>query len=103
MGSETDKEPELEADDDIAADDDVAEDTEATVVMSDEDDSDDVDSSAEINVDKLVADIERLKADVVMKKRLEARKRIDAMKDDLYEDDVFASTYNFDLDDDLPT
>ncbi|MDA0705393.1 MAG: hypothetical protein O2907_02620 [Proteobacteria bacterium] len=97
MSGEGNKEPELEADDDVA------EDTEATVVMSDDEDSDESDSSSEINVDKLVADIERLKADAVMKKRLDARKRIDAMKDDLYEDDVFASTYNFDLDDDLPT
>jgi hypothetical protein len=97
MNGEGDKESDLEADDDIV------EDTESTVVMSDDDDSDDDDSSAEINVDKLVADIERLKADAVMKKRLEARKRIDAMKDELFEDDVFGSTYNFDLDDDLPT
>lgn len=81
----------------------VVEDTESTVVMTDDDDSDDVDSSAEINVDKLVADIERLKADAVMKKRLEARKRIDAMKDELHEDDVFGSTYNFDFDDDPST
>ena len=97
MSGEGDKETDLEADDEVV------EDTESTVVMSDDDDSDDDDSSAEINVDKLVADIERLKADAVMKKRLEARKRIDAMKDELYEDDVFGSTYNFDLDDDLPT
>lgn len=98
MNGEGDKETDLDADDDTV------EDTESTVVMSDDDDSDDGDdSSAEINVDKLVADIERLKADTVMKKRLEARKRIDAMKDELCEDDVFGSTYNFDLDDDLPT
>jgi hypothetical protein len=98
MNGEGDKESDLEVDDEVT------EDTESTVVMSDDDDSDDDDgSSAEINVDKLVADIERLKADAVMKKRLEARKRIDAMKDELQEDDVFGSTYNFDLDDDLPT
>jgi hypothetical protein len=98
MNGEGDKESDLEVDDEVT------EDTESTVVMSDDDDSDDDDgSSAEINVDKLVADIERLKADAVMKKRLEARKRIDAMKDELQEDDVFGGTYNFDLDDDLPT
>ncbi len=95
MGGETDKEIEQDVEEEVV------EDTESTVVMSDDDDSDDEGASAEINVDKLVADIERLKADAVMKKRLEARKRIDAMKDDLYEDDVFGSTYNFD--DDAPT
>lgn len=97
MGGETDKEIEQDVEEEVV------EDTESTVVMSDDDDSDVEDSSTEINVDKLVADIERLKADTVMKRRLEARKRIDAMKDDLYEDDVFGSTYNFDLDDDSPT
>lgn len=86
------------------ADDEDIEDTDSTVVLSDDAiDDDDDDSSAEINVDKLVADIERLKADAAMKRRLEARKRIDAMKDELQEDDVFGSTYNFNLDDDLPT
>lgn len=97
MGGETDKEIEQDVEEEVV------EDTESTVVMSDDDGSDDEGASAEINVDKLVADIERLKADAVMKKRLDARKRIDAMKDDLYEDDVFGSTYNFDFDDDAPT
>jgi hypothetical protein len=99
MNGEGKKEAELDE-----VDDEVVEDTESTVVLSDDaiDDEDD-DSSAEINVDKLVADIERLKADAVMKKRLEARKRIDAMRDQLDEDDVFSSTYNFNLDEDLPT
>lgn len=99
MNGEGKKETELEE-----VDDEVVEDTESTVVLSDDaiDDEDDG-SSAEINVDKLVADIERLKADAVMKKRLEARKRIDAMRDQLDEDDVFSSTYNFNLDEDLPT
>lgn len=88
----------------LDSDDEEIEDTDSTVVLSDDAlDEDDDDSSAEINVDKLVADIERLKADAAMKKRLEARKRIDAMKDELQEDDVFGSTYNFNLDDDLPT
>lgn len=88
----------------LDTDDEEIEDTDSTVVLSDDAlDEDDDDSSAEINVDKLVADIERLKADAAMKKRLEARKRIDAMKDELQEDDVFGSTYNFNLDDDLPT
>jgi hypothetical protein len=100
MNGQGGKETELEADDE----DDVIEDTESTVVLSDDAiDDDDDDSTAEVNVDKLVADIERLKADTVMRKRLEARKRIDAMKDLLDEDDVFSSTYNFNLDDDLST
>jgi len=99
MNAEGENESELDADDDIAE-----EDTESTVVLSEDavDDEDD-DSSAEINVDKLVADIERLKVDAAMKRRLEARKRIDAMKDMVDEDDVFGSTYNFNLDDDLST
>jgi hypothetical protein len=89
-------------------DDDVVEDTESTVILSDDvidddddGDGDDDDDSSEINVDKLVADIDRLKADEVMRKRLEARKRIDAMKDELLDDDEFGSTYNFNIDEDL--
>ena len=58
--------------------------------------------SVEINVEELVADIEASDGDDVEHKR-EAKKRLDALEEHLHEDDEFGSTYNFDLEDELPT
>lgn len=101
MNGEDPKKAENDIDND---DDDVVEDSDATVVLTEDDiDDDDGDSSAEVNVDKLVADFERLASNAATRKQLEARRRLDALVDDLREDDEFGSTYNFDVDDDLPT
>ncbi|MGI9272972.1 MAG: hypothetical protein ACR2QT_14435 [Woeseiaceae bacterium] len=77
----------------------VAEDFDATVVMSEDSVEIRPEDSAEINVEKLVADVEALKRDETAKKQLEARKRLDEIAAE--GDDEFGSTYNFDLDDDL--
>jgi len=58
--------------------------------------------SVEINVEELVADIEASDGDDVEHKR-EAKKRLDALEEQLHKDDEFGSTYSFDLEDDLPT
>jgi len=58
--------------------------------------------SVEINVEELVADIEASDGDDAEDRR-EAKKRLDALEDQLHKDDEFGSTYNFDLEEDLPT
>lgn len=83
-------------------DDDVVENPEDTVVLSDDDDDDDFGSTTEINVDELVAKIEKTDAAELAKKRA-ARKRLEELQDQLYGDDEFGSTYAFDLDEDLST
>ena len=60
------------------------------------------DISVEINVEELVADIEASSSDDALRK-VAVKKRLDEMDDQLDKDDEFGSTYNFDLDKDLPT
>ena len=75
------------------------EDFDASVVMSEDSVDESLGGTSELNVDKLVADVEALKGDAVARKQLEARKRLDDIA--LKGDDEFGSTYNFDIDDDL--
>jgi hypothetical protein len=77
----------------------VVEDFDASVVMSEDSVDESLGGTSELNVDKLVADVEALKGDEVARKQLEARKRLDDIA--LEGDDKFGSTYNFDIDDDL--
>ena len=68
-------------------------------IVVDTDDDDVIpDSTAEIEVDKLVAKIDSEDADEVARQR-EIREKMDALREQ--RDDKFGSTYNFDLDDDL--
>ncbi len=60
------------------------------------------DISVEINVEELVATVEAESDDAVSRKA-EIKKRLDEMENQLDTDDEFGSTYNFDIDDDLPT
>jgi len=60
------------------------------------------DISVEINVEELVATVEAESDDAVSRKA-EIKKRLDEMEDQLDKDDAFGSTYNFDIDEDLPT
>ncbi len=85
-----------EGSNDIELDDkaEVIEDPGETVVLNED--------SVEINVEELVADVEASDDGDPEHKR-EAKKRLDALQDQLHEDDEFSSTYNFNLEDDLPT
>lgn len=58
----------------------------------------DIGSTAEINVEKLVAKIDATDADETAHKR-EIREKLEALNEQ--RDDKFGSTYNFDLDKDL--
>jgi hypothetical protein len=60
------------------------------------------DISVEINVEELVAKVEAADGDDVSQ-NAEIKKRLDEMEDQLDKDDAFGSTYNFDIDEDLPT
>ncbi len=60
------------------------------------------DMSVEINVEELVADVEASSGDDASRKT-EVKKRLDEMESQLDKDDEFGSTYNFNIDDDLPT
>ena len=60
------------------------------------------DISVEINVEELVAKVEAADGDDVSR-NAEIKKRLDEMEDQLDKDDAFGSTYNFDIDEDLPT
>ena len=74
---------------DAVADGDIVVDTDDDVIPN---------STAEIEVDKLVAKIDSEDADEVARQR-EIREKMDALREQ--RDDKFGSTYNFDLDDDL--
>jgi len=97
MNAENGADKELDSTDDDGED---VEDFDSTVVMSDDSVDLSLDETAEIDVDKLVADVEALKRDEKARKQLEARKRLDHLRDELEGDDEFGSTYNFNLDDD---
>jgi len=60
------------------------------------------DISVEINVEELVAKVEAASGDDVSRKA-EIKKRLDEAEDQLDQDDAFGSTYNFNVDEDLPT
>jgi len=60
------------------------------------------DMSVELNVEELVADVEASSGDDESQKAA-IKKRLDDMDDQLDKDDEFGSTYNFDVDKDLPT
>jgi hypothetical protein len=77
----------------------VVEDFDGTVVMSEDSVEESLGQSSEINVDKLVADVEALKGNDAVRKQLEARKRLDEIA--LEGDDELGSTYNFNINDDL--
>ena len=96
MNDEDGTDKELEPTDEAT---EVVEDFDATVVMSEDSVDESLGDSAEINVDKLVADVEALKGDETAKKQLDARKRLDQIV--LEGDDEFGSTYDFDLNDDV--
>ncbi len=59
------------------------------------------DISVEINVEELVAKVEAASGDDVSRKA-EIKKRLDEAEDQLDQDDAFGSTYNFNVDEDLP-
>ena len=85
-----------EGSNDIEVDDEaeIIIDSSETVVLNED--------SVEINVEELVADIEASDGDDAEDRR-EAKKRLDALEEQLHKDDEFDSTYNFNLEDDLPT
>ena len=60
------------------------------------------DISVEINVEELVAHVEASSGDDASQK-CDVKKRLDALEDGLDKDDAFGSTYNFNVDEDLPT
>ena len=60
------------------------------------------DMSVELNVEELVADVESSGSDDALRE-IGIKKRLDEMDDQLNKDDEFGSTYNFDVDEDLPT
>lgn len=100
MNVEGNKDIELNDDDD----DDVIDDPEDTVVLTEVDDDDDELSETVVglDVDEIVAKIERSDAAELARKRA-AKKRLEELQERLDEDDEFGSTYAFDLDEDLPT
>ena len=76
-------------------DDDVEEfDGDQTIVMSsdDDDDGDDLDVSMEVNVEKLMAEMEKTKADDVERKK-EIRRRLE----EIQEQRSIEDTYSFDM------
>jgi hypothetical protein len=96
MNDEYGTDKELEPTDEAT---EVVEDFDATVVMSEDSVDESLGDSSEINVDKLVADVEALNNGETAKKQLDARKRLDQIA--LEGDDELGSTYNFDLNDDV--
>ncbi len=80
--------PDIEDESSEILDEDVAVDTEEL----------DIGSTAEINVEKLVAKIDSTDADEAAHSR-EIREKLDALNEQ--RDDKFGTTYNFDLDKDL--
>ena len=100
MHSETDERDIKDVDDDAAADpeaaqaDEVEDDPGQTVVMSDDSFSD-PDISMEVNVEKLVAELEKSDAEDAHRKA-EIRRRLE----ELAEDSSFEDTYAIDLKDD---
>lgn len=92
-----------ELDDDEGAIDDEIVDTEATIILTEIDDDDDLSETVVgLDVDEIVAKIEGTDAEELAKKRA-AKKRLDALQEQLDKDDKFGSTYAFDVDKDLPT
>ena len=93
-------------DSEVTDEEDVVEDTETTIVISDDDDedddADDYDMTGDINIEKLVADLESANGEDLARRRA-ARKRLEELREQFEDDDVFSSTYNFNLDEDLST
>ncbi|MDX1507027.1 MAG: hypothetical protein R3358_02025 [Woeseiaceae bacterium] len=87
-------------DDDIDDDDDAI-DPEHTIVM-DADDDDDVDVSditGELNIEELVAKLDKTDADDAQRRRF-IKARLDELAERKMTEEEFASTYTFDFDDD---
>lgn len=86
-----DREADVERDDD---DDEVEEfEGDETIVMSsDDDDDDDLDVSMEVNVEKLMAEMEKTKADDIERKK-EIRRRLE----EIQEQRSLEDTYSFDM------
>lgn len=86
---EADDQPEEEESDDVEEYDGGE-----TVVMSDDDDDDeeDLDISMEVNVEKLMAEIDKTKADDI-----ERRKQIRRRLEEIQEQRSIEDTYSFDL------
>ena len=80
---------------DVDRDDDEIEEFEGdeTIVMSsDDDDDDDLDVSMEVNVEKLMAEMEKTKADDIERKK-EIRRRLE----EIQEQRSLEDTYSFDM------
>lgn len=89
------KPTDTDIDDDIDDDDDSEFDGTETVVMSDDGDSDDddlLDVSMEVNVEKLMSEMEKTATDDVARKK-EIRRRLEEIQEERSLDD----TYSFDL------
>ncbi len=85
-----DREADVERDDD---DDEVEEfEGDETIVMSSDDDDDDLDVSMEVNVEKLMAEMEKTKADDIERKK-EIRRRLE----EIQEQRSLEDTYSFDM------
>ena len=85
--------------DDLAEDQASVEVSESSIDLPAEDDVGMIDESiAKIDVDDLVAKIESKDPDEIARER-EIRQKLEALREQ--RDDKFASTYNFNLDDDL--
>ncbi len=84
-----DREADVERDDD----DEVEEfEGDETIVMSSDDDDDDLDVSMEVNVEKLMAEMEKTKADDIERKK-EIRRRLE----EIQEQRSLEDTYSFDM------
>lgn len=79
-----------------ASDDDADEDDELherTIVMSDDDFADDADISMEVNVEKLVAELEK-SDDTNIRRRSEIRRRLEELVDDGALEDTYAMEFD---------
>ena len=74
-----------------------------TVVLTEVDADDSLgETVVGLDVDAMVSKLESSDSEGLAKKR-EAKKKLDALQEQLDKDDQFGSTYAFDIDEDLPT
>ena len=95
--SDTGKTPEVDDEDDTLDTAPAFDDT--VVIDTDDDDDSDLDMSAEINVDELVAKVAASDNEETAKQR-EARRKLDALAEQRKAEADLDSTYNINLDDD---
>lgn len=86
----SDREADVERDDDDEVEE--FEGDETIVMSSDDDDDDDLDVSMEVNVEKLMAEMEKTKADDIERKK-EIRRRLE----EIQEQRSLEDTYSFDM------